>query len=65
MAVAKVGEVFLQLNIPDGRYLTEGVMSIISTVAPGQASGKVAELYGQVQQAMGRVPNAFLMYSAS
>lgn len=40
-------------------------MSIISTVAPGQASGKVAELYGQVQQAMGRVPNAFQMYSSS
>ncbi len=40
-------------------------MSIISTVAPEQASGKVAEVYGQIQQAMGRVPNAFRMYSSS
>jgi uncharacterized peroxidase-related enzyme len=40
-------------------------MSIISTVAPEQASGKVAEIYGQIKQVMGRVPNAFQMYSAS
>ncbi|GAO35935.1 hypothetical protein SCT_1332 [Sulfuricella sp. T08] len=40
-------------------------MSIISTVAPEQASGKVAEVYGQIQQMMGRVPNAFQMYSSS
>jgi uncharacterized peroxidase-related enzyme len=42
-----------------------GVMSIISTVAPEQASGKVAEIYGKIQQTMGRVPNAFQMYSSS
>ncbi len=40
-------------------------MSIISTEEPGQASGKVAEVYGKIQQAMGRVPNAFRTYSAS
>ena len=40
-------------------------MSIISTVVPEQAEGKVAEVYGQIQQMMGRVPNAFQMYSSS
>ncbi|BAN34374.1 hypothetical protein SCD_n00526 [Sulfuricella denitrificans skB26] len=40
-------------------------MSIISTVAPEHTEGKVAELYGQIQQMMGRVPNAFQMYSSS
>jgi uncharacterized peroxidase-related enzyme len=40
-------------------------MSIVTTVAPEQASGKVAELYGKIRQVMGRVPNAFQMYSAS
>lgn len=40
-------------------------MSIISTVAPEQATGRVAEIYGQMQQAFGRVPNAFRLYSAS
>ncbi|MBU1689692.1 MAG: hypothetical protein KJ958_15140 [Gammaproteobacteria bacterium] len=40
-------------------------MSIISTVTPEQAEGKVAEIYGQIQQMMGRVPNAFQMYSSS
>ncbi|MHB1292632.1 MAG: carboxymuconolactone decarboxylase family protein [Sulfuricella sp.] len=40
-------------------------MSIISTVAPEQADGKVAEVYGQIQQMMGRVPNAFQLYSSS
>ena len=40
-------------------------MSIISTVAPEQATGQVADIYGQMQQAMGRVPNAFQLYSAS
>jgi uncharacterized peroxidase-related enzyme len=44
---------------------TGGIMSIISTVAPEQASGKVAEIYGKIQQTMGRVPNAFQMYSSS
>ena len=40
-------------------------MSIISTVAPERASGKVAEVYGQIRQMMGRVPNAFQLYSSS
>lgn len=40
-------------------------MSIISTVAPEQASSKVAEIYGKIQQTMGRVPNAFQLYSSS
>jgi AhpD family alkylhydroperoxidase len=40
-------------------------MSIIATVAPQDATGRVAEIYGQMQQALGRVPNAFKMYSAS
>jgi uncharacterized peroxidase-related enzyme len=40
-------------------------MSIIATVAPEQATGQLAEIYGQMQAAMGRVPNAMRMYSAS
>jgi uncharacterized peroxidase-related enzyme len=40
-------------------------MSIISTVTPEQATGQVAEIYAQMQQAIGRVPNAFQLYSAS
>ena len=40
-------------------------MSIIATVSPEQASGRVAEIYGQMQQAIGRVPNAFQMFSIS
>lgn len=40
-------------------------MSIVSTVAPEQATGQVAEIYAQMQQAMGRVPNAMQLYSAS
>lgn len=40
-------------------------MSIISTIAPQDATGPVAEIYGQVEQAMGRLPNAMRLYSAS
>lgn len=40
-------------------------MSIISTVAPAQAEGKVAEAYRQIRKMMGRVPNAFQLYSSS
>lgn len=40
-------------------------MSIISTVAPEQASGRVAQVYRQVEQIWGRVPNTFRLYSAS
>lgn len=40
-------------------------MSIISTVTLEQARGKVAEVYGKIQQMIGRVPNAFQLYSSS
>lgn len=40
-------------------------MSIISTVAPNEATGQVAQVYAQVEQAMGRLPNAMKLYSAS
>jgi AhpD family alkylhydroperoxidase len=40
-------------------------MSIISTVAPQDAKGQVAQVYGQVEQAMGRLPNAMRLFSAS
>lgn len=40
-------------------------MPIIRTVSPEQASGTVAEIYRQIEQAFGRVPHALQMYSAS
>jgi alkylhydroperoxidase family enzyme len=40
-------------------------MSIISTVAPSEATGQVAQVYAQVEQALGRLPNAMKLYSAS
>jgi uncharacterized peroxidase-related enzyme len=40
-------------------------MSIIATVTPQQATGRVAEVYGQMEQVLGRVSNAFQLYSAS
>jgi alkylhydroperoxidase family enzyme len=40
-------------------------MSLIETVVPTQATGKVAEVYGQIEQALGRVPNAMQLYSSS
>lgn len=40
-------------------------MSIIQTVVPGQASGKVAQIYGQIEQFLGRVPTGYQMYSSS
>ncbi|MDD5328758.1 MAG: hypothetical protein PHX38_02050 [Sulfuricella sp.] len=40
-------------------------MSIVQTVAPEQASGKVAQIYARFQEAMGRVPTGFQLYSAS
>ena len=40
-------------------------MSIISSVVPEQATGTVAQVYDQVEQAMGYVPNAIRLYSAS
>jgi uncharacterized peroxidase-related enzyme len=40
-------------------------MTIISTVAPQEATGPVAQIYAQVEQALGRLPNAMKLYSAS
>lgn len=40
-------------------------MSIVNTVSPEQASGKVADVYAMVTQYLGRVPNALQLYSAS
>jgi uncharacterized peroxidase-related enzyme len=40
-------------------------MPLIQTVAPSQAQGQVAEVYRQAEAIMGRVPNAFQMYSGS
>jgi len=40
-------------------------MSIVQTVAPGQASGKVAQVYARIQEALGQVPNAIQLFSSS
>jgi uncharacterized peroxidase-related enzyme len=40
-------------------------MPLIQTVAPTQAQGPVAEVYAQVEGMLGRIPNAFQIYSAS
>lgn len=40
-------------------------MPLIQTVAPAQAQGQVAEVYNQVEALLGRVPNAFQLYSGS
>ncbi len=40
-------------------------MTIIQTVAPEQASGSVAQIYREVEQLFGRVPNAFRLMSNS
>jgi AhpD family alkylhydroperoxidase len=40
-------------------------MSIVQTISPEQASGKIAEIYQRVSQFLGRVPNALQLYSAS
>lgn len=40
-------------------------MPIIQTVARDQASGKVGEIYRQIEQAFGHVPNAMQMWSSS
>lgn len=40
-------------------------MTLVATIKPQDATGKVAEIYGQMQQAIGRVPNAFQLYSTS
>jgi len=40
-------------------------MPLIQTVKPSQAQGQVAEVYRQAEAILGRVPNAFQMYSGS
>ena len=40
-------------------------MPIIQTVTSEQATGKVAEIYRQMEQAFGHVPNAMQMWSSS
>jgi len=40
-------------------------MSIVKTVTPQEATGKVAAVYEQMNKAMGRVPNAVRLLSAS
>ena len=40
-------------------------MALIQTVAPEQASGSVAQIYREVEQLFGRVPNAFRLMSNS
>lgn len=40
-------------------------MPLIQTVKPSQAQGPVAEVYRQAEAILGRVPNAFQMYSGS
>jgi uncharacterized peroxidase-related enzyme len=43
----------------------ERSMSIVQTVTPEQATGKVAAIYAQVEKNFGRVYQGFQMYSAS
>ena len=40
-------------------------MSLINTINPENATGEVAELYTQMQQAMGHVPAALQLYSSN
>lgn len=40
-------------------------MSIVQTVAPEQASGRVAQVYARFKEVFGRVPNAIRLYSSS
>ncbi|HEX8987367.1 MAG TPA: hypothetical protein VF816_05355 [Rhodocyclaceae bacterium] len=40
-------------------------MSIVATVAPEQSAGLVAEIYAQMKQAFGFIPNAFRLFSVS
>lgn len=40
-------------------------MPLISTVMPTEATGKVAEVYQQITQTFGGVPNAMQLYSGS
>ena len=40
-------------------------MSMISTVPPEQASGDLAQVYGQIRQVFGAVPNGMRLFSSS
>ncbi|MEW5787133.1 MAG: hypothetical protein AB1899_04685 [Pseudomonadota bacterium] len=40
-------------------------MTLINTISPESAQGEIAELYGQMQRQLGRVPAPFQMRSAS
>ncbi|TCJ11714.1 hypothetical protein EZJ19_14975 [Parasulfuritortus cantonensis] len=40
-------------------------MTIVQTVSPEQATGKVAEIYAQIERRFGRVYAGFQLYSAS
>lgn len=40
-------------------------MSLLTVIEPTQAEGQVAEIYGQVEAALGMVPNALKMSSVS
>ena len=40
-------------------------MSLIQTVAPEQASGSVAQVYREIEQLFGSVPNSFRLMSSS
>lgn len=40
-------------------------MSIVETVSPERAAGKVAGVYAAIHQAMGRVPNGIRLFSSS
>ena len=40
-------------------------MTLIQTVAPEQATGKVGQIYAQIEQNFGRVHQGFQLYSAS
>lgn len=40
-------------------------MTIVQTVSPEQANDKVAQIYAQIEQRFGRIPNGFQLYSAS
>jgi uncharacterized peroxidase-related enzyme len=43
----------------------EHIMTIIQTIQPDKASGKVAQVYTQLEQQFGKVYKAFQVYSAS
>ncbi len=40
-------------------------MTLLTTVSPDTAQGKVAEIYGSIKKVFGRVPNAMQVYSSS